>query len=165
MPRKTLSKCVLILIIFSFSGCATIIHGSRQEMFLTCEPRVASVFVDGQYVGNTPLNTRLSRGKDHQLRIELRGYKPFEATLTRRLDGWIFGNILLGGIIGVAVDAASGSMYRLSPRDIYPELTPAPGSDSTANKGLSIRIMLHPDPTWEKVGQLERAGGNPMASF
>ena len=165
MPRKTLSKSLLILMIFSFSGCATIIHGSRQDMFLTCEPRVALVYVDGQYIGNTPMNTRLSRGKDHQLRIELQGYKPFETTLTRRLDGWIFGNILLGGIIGIAVDAASGSMYRLSPRDIYPELAPMSGGDSTANKRLSIRILLHPDPQWEKVGQLERTGGALTASF
>ena len=145
MPRKTLSRSILILIIFSFSGCATIMHGSRQEMFLTCEPRIASVYVDGHYIGNTPMNTRLSRGKDHQLRIELQGYKPFETTLTRRLDGWVFGNILLGGIIGIAVDAANGSMYRLSPRDLYPELTPMTVSDSTNRKGLSLRIMLHPE--------------------
>lgn len=154
MPRKTLSKLLLILISFLFSGCATLIHGSSQEMFLTCEPRVAAVFVDGNYLGKTPMNARLARGKNHLLKIELTGYKPFEATLTRRLDGWIFGNILLGGIIGIAVDAASGSMYRLSPKDIYPELTPLAANDSTGTKALSIRIVLHPDPAWEKVGQL-----------
>jgi len=139
MPRKTLN--LLIFIIFSFTSCATIIHGSRQEMFLTCEPRVASVYVDGKFIGHTPMNTVLSRGKDHQLRIELAGYKPFETTLTRRLDGWVFGNLLL---VGIAVDAVNGSMYRLSPKNIYPELTPMSVSDSASE--LSIRVMLHPVP-------------------
>jgi hypothetical protein len=132
MPRKTLSTSLLILIIFSFSSCATLIHGSRQELFLTCEPRVASVYVDGQYIGKTPMHTFLSRGKDHQLKIELAGYKPYETTLTRRLDGWVFGNILL---VGIAVDAVNGSMYRLSPKNIYPELTPMSDNDSTDKKG------------------------------
>jgi hypothetical protein len=136
MPRKTLSRCLLILFIFSFSGCATIIHGSRQEMFLTCEPRVASVYVDGRYIGKTPMNMVLSRGRDHRLKIELDGYKPFETVLTRRLDGWVFGNVLL---LGIAVDAASGSMYRLSPRDLYPELVPMAADDSTGT--LSIILI------------------------
>jgi len=151
MPQKTRSLLILMAFSFSFSGCATIIHGSRQEMFLTCEPRVASVYVDGQFAGHTPLKTRLTRGQDHKLRIELPGYKPFETTLTRRLDGWLFGNLLL---VGIAVDAASGSMYRLSPKDVYPELTPMAVGDSTAAKGLSMRIALYPDLSWEKVGQI-----------
>jgi len=140
---------MLILMILSLSGCATIMHGSRQEMFLTCEPRVASVYLDGKYIGRTPMNTRLSRGKDHQLRIELPGYKPFETTLTRRLDGWVFGNLLL---VGIALDAYNGSMYRLSPRNIYPELKPMQAGDSTKSKELSIRIMLNPAPDSSGVG-------------
>lgn len=144
MPRKTLSRSLLVLFIFSFSGCATIIHGSRQQMFLTCEPRVASVYVDGKFIGKTPMNIVLSRGRDHQLKIALDGYKPFETMLTRRLDGWVFGNVLL---VGIAVDAASGSMYRLSPKGIYPELTPEQASDSTKISAIRVRLqpVIHTD--------------------
>jgi len=149
MPRKTLRLSLFIFVIFSFTSCATIIHGSRQAMFLTCEPRVASVYVDGKYIGHTPMNTVLSRRKGHHLRIELAGYKPFETTLTRRLDGWVFGNLLL---VGIAVDAVNGSMYRLSPKNIYPELTPMSTSDSTNSKELSIRVMLHPAPIESSSG-------------
>jgi hypothetical protein len=113
-------------------------------MFLTCEPRVASVFVDGKYAGHTPMNILLSRGKNHRLRIELEGYKPFETTLTRRLDGWVFGNLLL---VGIALDAFNGSMYRLSPRNIYPELTPMAGRDTSrvANQSMSVSVILEAD--------------------
>ena len=157
MPRKTLCLSLLSLAAISLSGCATLIHGSQQSMFVTCEPRIASVFVDGSFVGKTPMNAVLSRSKNHKLRLELAGYKPFEADLTRKLDGWIFGNILLGGVIGIAVDAVSGSMYRLSPKDIYPELTPLPGDGAALRHGLYLQIMLHPDPQWEKIGQLMAA--------
>ena len=141
---------VPIFILF-FSSCATVMHGSRQGMFITCEPRVANVYVDSVYIGQTPMSTVLRRGKNHRLRLELPGYRPFETVLTRKLDGWIFGNILL---VGLAVDAVSGSMYRLSTKDLYPELTPLQGSAAAAGKDLSIRVVLNPDPSWEKIGQL-----------
>jgi len=127
-------------------------HGSRQGVFLTCEPRVAAVYIDGKLVGQTPMRVVLKRGKNHQLRMTLPGYKPFETELTRRLDGWAWGNII--GVVGIALDAYNGSMYRLKPKDRYPELTPL-STDSTANS-LSIRIVLQADPAWEKIGQLTR---------
>ena len=153
MPRKTLSLILITIITFFFSGCATIMHGSRQGVFLTCEPRVAAVYIDGKYLGQTPMGAVLSRGKNHHLKMELPGYKPFETELTRKLDGWAFGNIL--GVVGIALDAYNGSMYRLSPRDIYPELIPLPAAGATTSNGLSIKIILHPDPQWEKIGQLQ----------
>ena len=152
MPRKILCLHLLAIISFFFSGCATIMHGSRQGVFLTCEPRVAAIYIDGKYIGQTPTRVILKRGKNHHLKLELPGYKPFEAELTRKLDGWAFGNIF--GLVGIALDAYNGSMYRLSPKDMYPELTPLPAGGTSDSKGLIIRITLQPDPQWEMVGQL-----------
>lgn len=152
MLRKTLLISLIAFISIFFSGCATIMHGSRQGVFLTCEPRVAHVYIDGKLIGETPMRAVLHRGKNHTLRMELPGYKPFETVLTRRLDGWVFGNII--GVVGLALDAYNGSMYRLSPKDQYPELMPLPQKDSTDN--LSIRVILHADPEWEKIGDLTK---------
>jgi hypothetical protein len=151
MPRKILRLNILIMAIIFLPGCATLIHGSRQGIFLTCEPRVAAVYIDGGYRGYTPMHTVLRRGKNHHLKIELPGYKPFETDITRRLDGWAFGNIL--GVVGIAVDAFNGSMYRLRTKDMYPELTPLPAG-AAGKDDLSVQIVLHPDPSWEKIGQL-----------
>ena len=125
-------------------------HGSRQGVFLTCEPRVAAIYIDGKLMGQTPMRVVLTRRKDHHLKMELPGYKPFETTLTRKLDGWAWGNIV--GLVGIALDAYNGSMYRLTPRDIYPELTPLPAEG--ASSALHIRIVLHPDPSWQSIGKL-----------
>ncbi len=46
------------------------------------------------------------------------GYQPFEATLTRSVSGWVWGNIVIGGLIGLAVDSISGGLYSLAPEQI-----------------------------------------------
>lgn len=138
-----------------FSGCATLIHGSRQGMTITCEPRVANVFLDGSKIGQTPLFTKLSRAHNHKIRITLEGYQPYEVDLKRKLDGWIFGNILIGGAIGVGVDALTGSMFRLSPKDIYPELKPDAATGSRSIDGISIVLLLKPEPGAAKIGQMQ----------
>jgi hypothetical protein len=56
------------------------------------------------------------------VKIELPGYMPYETNLIRKVDGWIAGNIVFGGLIGLAVDAITGGMYKLTPEQIQSEL-------------------------------------------
>ncbi len=144
----------LLAPLFFFSNCALIIHGSRQKMVITCEPKVAAVFINGVSKGNTPLDIRLQRRKHHLIRIELDGYKPYEVQLKRKLDPWIFGNIVFGGLIGIAIDLGTGSVYKLSPKEIYPELTPQRPLSGEPSDSIFITITLQPSPEWEKIGQL-----------
>ncbi|MDK2964381.1 MAG: hypothetical protein PWQ29_1775 [Verrucomicrobiota bacterium] len=41
------------------------------------------------------------------------GYLPDETTLTKKVSGWVRGNLVFGGLIGLAVDAISGGMAQL----------------------------------------------------
>lgn len=34
------------------------------------------------------------------------------------MDGWLFGNLLFGGIIGIIIDFANGSAYKLTPAEV-----------------------------------------------
>jgi hypothetical protein len=52
------------------------------------------------------------------LRFEKEGYEPVEGVLNCSVDGWIAGNIIFGGLIGLAVDFISGAAYKLSPSEI-----------------------------------------------
>lgn len=52
------------------------------------------------------------------LTFEKQGYKPVEVSLKRAVDGWIFGNIVFGGLIGLVIDLASGSAYKLTPQEV-----------------------------------------------
>ena len=138
------------------SACATIIHSPRQQVGISSTPSGASVTIDNVDSGKTPLVTKLSRRQEHVLRIEMAGYKPFEATLTRKLSGWVFGNLVFGGIVGLAVDAVSGSMYRLTPEQVSASLASGQAAIRAQGDGLYVVAVLEPRPDWVKVAQLQR---------
>ena len=138
------------------TNCATIIHGSKQNVVIVSEPRIANIQIDGIDAGRTPLVVKLSRRNKHFVKIDLDGYTPYEITLHRNISGWFFGNILLGGIVGIAVDAATGAIYNLSPKDIYGDLNAASTSLKKTEKELYVTVVLKPNAEWNKVGQLEK---------
>src|SRR5256885_116858 len=69
-------------------ACASIIHGTHQDVGISSNPTAAHVTVDGQQTGTTPVVAHLTRKDNHIVRLELPGYKPYEATLTRGVSGW-----------------------------------------------------------------------------
>lgn len=114
-PRKALIALAAWL---PLSSCATIINQTKQSVAISSQPTNAEVTIDQQPAGHTPLVTRLKRKQNHIVTITLEGYQPHETTITHGLSGWFFGNILFGGLIGVAIDAWSGGMYKLTPDQV-----------------------------------------------
>jgi hypothetical protein len=112
---KKLFACLLMGLM---SGCCTIIHGRHQDVGMSSAPPGAKVYVDSVYVGTTPIVVPIKRGDTHVVRLEKDGYVPFDATLTHKVSGWVWGNIAFGGLIGLGVDAAAGSLYNIYPEQI-----------------------------------------------
>jgi hypothetical protein len=110
------------------TSCATIMTGSGREqpVRIDSEPRGADVFVNGHRRGTTPTSVSLIRTELHKVRIELPGYQPSERELRSGPNNWIWGNILLGGLIGLGVDYASGATAALKPREVNATLVPEP---------------------------------------
>ena len=157
MPRPRIVAATLLAAI-SLSACATIIHGPNQQVTISSTPTAAQVTVDGRPVGTTPVTTKLKRKDKHVVGITLDGYKPYEMRLDRDVDGWVWGNILLGGLIGLAIDAGTGSMYKIDPDDVVAQLqSNATGSVDKAG-GIYVFVTMNPDASWTKIGQLERVG-------
>jgi hypothetical protein len=153
-----MKKILVLAISLSLSSCATIIHGSRQDVGFSSNPTGASVTINGANFGNTPTVVKLKRSDTQAVKISLDGYLPYEVVLTRKVDGWIAGNIIFGGIIGLIVDAADGAMYKLSPEQLTAELRRENASTSFQEKkdGIFIGVTLTPNPNWEKIGTLEK---------
>ncbi len=154
--HKNLYPFILVSLTIISMGCATIIHGPKQNVAIVSEPRKASIIIDEIPVGYTPYLSKITRNKTHIVKIEMEGYQTYETTLKRKLDGWIFGNILIGGIIGIAIDAASGSMYRLTPKDVTVQLTASSAINHKTKDGIYFSVTLKPDPNWQKIGQLQK---------
>lgn len=151
---KTAHTFLLGSALISLTGCCTIMHGTRQSIGIASNPSHASIWVDSNYVGQTPLIVEMSRKNNHFVRIELEGYQPYEATFSRQMSEWVFGNIVFGGIIGLAVDAISGGLYKLTPDQVQAELRANHMMYSKKSADSCIIVVLKPDPSWEKVGNL-----------
>jgi hypothetical protein len=65
--------------------------------------------------GSVPASVRLPRKNEYQINISLDGFETRTLALTRGTNGWIWGNLLFGWIVGFAVDFLTGSAYKLEP--------------------------------------------------
>jgi hypothetical protein len=142
--------------VLSVSGCATIMHGTHQDVGISSTPTGASVSIDNMEKGVTPVVAKLTRKENHVVRIQLAGYQPFETTLTHGVSGWVWGNIAFGGLIGLAVDAASGGIYKLTPEQVSGSLQTGHASVLQKDGGLYVIAVLEPQADWVKVAQLQR---------
>jgi hypothetical protein len=130
------------------TSCGTIMHGTTQNVGISSSPTSAKVIIDNQDKGSTPLIADLKREQDHIVRVELAGYEPYETTLTHDLSGWAWGNILAGGLIGLAVDAISGGLYILGPEQVQATLAKHEATSAKLNaEGLDLALAMDPEPT------------------
>lgn len=66
----------------------------------------------------------------------------------------MWGNLLFGGLIGLAVDAISGGLYNLSPEQLSTELRKSGVNVSSIDDSVFVIAVLVPNPLWQKVGML-----------
>src|SRR6266480_3279892 len=153
--RSIVLVAVLAAASLGLLACATILHGSSQDVGIASQPTGASVTVDNQMLGHTPVVAKLKRKDKHTIAVALDGYQPFEVTTTRSTSGWVWGNIVFGGLIGLAVDAIDGAFYNLSPEQVSATLAANHASVSKTGDGIYLFAVLKPEPGWVKVGQLQ----------
>ena len=145
---------IVVVVAVATVGCASIMHGTSQKVGISSSPTGATVTVDNKPLGNTPLFADLKRGEEHVVTIEMAGYEKSQLTLTKSVSGWVWGNIVFGGLIGLAVDAISGGLYNLSPEQLNGELRKNGTNVSSSNDGIIVVAVLHADPAWQKIGSL-----------
>lgn len=148
----TLFAC-LILSLF-LAGCATIVHGTTQEIPVSSEPSGAEVLVDGGNAGRTPCKIEIKRKMDHVVTFQKAGYQEENITVMHVLSGAVAGNILAGGFVGWGVDAASGAQYKLVPNAIHVHLTP----EDTSSSAVSKDTLLSSEDRLRDLAALHVAG-------
>ena len=103
-------------------SCATITTGTTQKIPINSNPAGATVNVNTGFTGITPCTAELKRNQDHTVTITKAGYDAFVMVLRKSMCGSTAGNLVLGGIIGLGVDACSGAMFKLEPLEINANL-------------------------------------------
>lgn len=121
--KQSSTFCLLgFFALFFVTSCCTIINGDSQDVNVAASPSGARLYVDGVGKGMVPQAVSISRTGSHTIRIEAPGYAPYETTLNSSCSGWVLGNLLFGGIIGLAIDVGTGSIWAYD--DVNATLSP-----------------------------------------
>jgi hypothetical protein len=114
------------------SGCATITRGTTEAFSVETTPSGASVTTSlGVMCEPTPcVIPKISREAEFTVTISKPGYLTTTHNVTHQTAGGgsagMAGNVLLGGIIGAAVDANNGATQELIPNPLRLTLEPDP---------------------------------------
>lgn len=124
-----MKKAILLgVLLGGLSGCSSIVSKSEYSVAIASNPGDAQFTVvnkAGEEVhrGVTPATVTLKsssgyfKREQYEVTFLKEGYADRTFTLTSTVDGWYYGNILLGGLIGMLiVDPATGAMYNLPKR-------------------------------------------------
>jgi hypothetical protein len=121
--KNKLSIVLLLGITLSTTSCATIITGTTDKITFNSTPEAAKVFHKGQEKCTTPCTVPISRGLGKQMvTFQKEGFNDKEVKLTKNFNAVTLVNILIGGAIGVGIDAATGSLTKYSPKEYTVEL-------------------------------------------
>jgi len=128
---------ILIATVLLTSSCASIVTKSTYPISISSTPSNAEISITDKkgkeiFLGNTPAIVRLKAGAgffskaEYQVKFSSRGYNDKIVPVTFTLDGWYFGNILLGGFIGMLIiDPATGAMWKIETDFLNETLTPS----------------------------------------
>ncbi|CAH2032185.1 tetratricopeptide repeat protein [Trichlorobacter ammonificans] len=132
---KRILFCCLALSVLYLNGCASIVSSSARNVTITTEPDQATVEIVNQHdkisilKATTPhtLNMDASAGffqpARYTVKLSKDGYIPMEKQLRAGLNGWYFGNVVFGGLLGILViDPATGAMWKFYDGSVHAKL-------------------------------------------
>ncbi|MGO9061439.1 MAG: PEGA domain-containing protein [Candidatus Binataceae bacterium] len=137
MVRNFLTAAALAGAMCMLAGCASIVHGTSEKVRLDSDPGGAEVVIDDARHVTTPAVVRLSRKTDHKLKFHKPGYQDDTETLTSSVSGWVFGNLVSGGLVGAAIDVSDGAARKLSSDQVNASLKPIASRSATAASAAS----------------------------
>ena len=115
------SRFCALTVLLATTACASITTGTTQAVTVLTEPPGASCLVsrNGEtlgFVNPTPGSLTVSKSSSAlTVRCERPGSQVGMTTVPSSLQGMTAGNLLLGGVIGLGIDAASGAMNQYPP--------------------------------------------------
>ena len=154
----------------SLSACATVTKGSNDTVKMTSTPSEASILFEDTAQKlqparcQTPCEIELNRKRTYKTTVSKEGYEDFVVMMEPKLStsgGTAFaGNLLVGGLIGAGVDAATGASKDLTPNNLDITLAPNGGTSFATNK-KGIRIESHKAPIETEATVTNEDGKDP----
>ena len=107
-----------------FTSCASILSGSRAKVTIKNDEVTAPVNLtyDGKTERNIflPYKVKIKRGfKPTTIKASAKGYDDVSVSVKKQFNCTTIWNILLGGLPGLGVDAATGAMMKPESKEIF----------------------------------------------
>jgi hypothetical protein len=105
----------IMLALATLSACATVTSGTDHTLLVETDPAGATCLLrrDGANIGAvnpTPNAIRISKSRhDISVNCEKADHEPTSRTVTASFQAMTLGNVLIGGVVGLAADLASGA--------------------------------------------------------
>ncbi len=121
--RLAMRITAVVALAASLSACATITRGTTEAWSVETTPGGAAVKTSSGFsCDQTPCTFKIPRKGAFDVTITKSGYKTVNTRVETQVAGGggagMAGNVLVGGLIGVGVDAASGAMLEHKPNPL-----------------------------------------------
>jgi hypothetical protein len=143
------SSLGLFLVLMAFilaTGCTTVTRGTKDVLVVESDPSGADVTLSNGLRGKTPASFELPRKNALIVTVSKDGYETVTVNVIPKVVGaggaGMAGNILLGGVIGAAVDASTGAMKDLKPNPVRVTLIKLGGDVTTSSPAVSLEQSL-----------------------
>lgn len=147
MKAKSIGTALLCGV--ALSGCASVMKGSSQSIAITTMPTSGADCVLSSKEGSWPVVSpgvvKVERSKaDIVVHCSKAGWQDATQTIPSNFEGWTMGNLLIGGVIGVGVDAATGAINEY-PHAFNVTMIPAPGNAEAAKEAAAQGAQIAPN--------------------
>ncbi len=141
-------------------GCATVTRGTTNDIQITSEPSSAHAKTSTSQTCTTPCVMKMGRKDEFQVVFNKDGYKEAIIPVKTQIAGagiaGAAGNILVGGIVGLGVDAYSGATLEHFPNPVHAVLEPLKADKKTVvinKKGKKTKGQPKAAPVMETVSE------------
>jgi hypothetical protein len=134
---------VVLALAAACGGCASITRGTTDQVQIQSEPAGAEVRTSMNQACTTPCTLQFNRKDEFTVTASKPGYNIAEMDVHTRVAGGgaagFAGNVLIGGVVGMAVDAADGATLEHYPNPVMLNLVPL-------RKGQAPRVIKQEPP-------------------
>jgi hypothetical protein len=112
----------------TLAACATVTRGTTSQIQILSNPPEATARTSLGYSCLTPCTVQMSRKDEFTVVVSKPGYHSAEVFVRTQVAGsgaaGFAGNVILGGVVGMGVDAATGAALEHFPNPVLATLSP-----------------------------------------
>jgi hypothetical protein len=165
-----MKNLLLVLPLLALTSCATITRGVHDKLSVISDPPGADVKLSTGEHGVTPAKfVKSRRTEPFTVTVSKPGYASQTVKVEGKFGGTggaaMAGNVLLGGAIGIGVDAGTGAYNSLYPNPVSVHLVPTAKTTKTTKKAASsttaekpkakTKVTKSPTPKPEEAPKIE----------